>query len=306
MTHTHEHHEHHEHHHHHHHTHAINELNSIYIVAVIINLLFVGIEAGVGFWGNSLGLLSDAGHNLGDVFSLLLAFFAFKLAATHANKHFTYGYKKSSVLISLVNAIILLVAVGAIVLESIHKFSAPTPINGTLVAWTAGIGILVNGITAWMLHRQSHHDINTKGAYLHMLADTLVSVGVLLSGIIINITGLTIIDPIISLIIAVVILISTWNLLTESIRLCIDAVPEHIEIEDVKRKMEAVAGIQHVHHLHIWPISTTEIALTAHIEYTEEGPHQLHDLKQCLHELGIQHTTIEVEDHDCTCGDCGF
>src|SRR5574344_423125 len=201
--------------HHHHHEHKISSLNGTYIVAITLNMLFVCVEITVGFISNSLGLISDAGHNLSDVLSLVLAMIAFKLAQTHSKGRFTYGYKKSSVLISLLNAIILLVAVGAIIIESIHKFSVPVPVDGGAVSWTAGIGILINGFTAFMLMKQQKHDINTRGAFLHMVADTLVSVGGVISGIVINVTGWIVIDPIISHIIAFVILITTCNLLSE-------------------------------------------------------------------------------------------
>ena len=206
--HRHQEHDHHGHHHHHHHAHAIERLSTIYIVAVVLNLAFVVVEVIAGVVGHSLGLLSDAGHNLSDVFSLLLAMVALKLASSHATKRFTYGYRKASVLISLLNAIILLVAVGAIMVESVRKFMHPADVNGTLIIWTAAVGIVINGLTAWALSRQQQHDINTRGAFLHMLADTLVSVGVVVSGIVINLTGWTIVDPIIGLVIAIVILVS--------------------------------------------------------------------------------------------------
>ena len=177
-------------HHTHGHEHRIGSLNGIFIVSIVLNLLFVVVEAAVGFHENSLGLLSDAGHNLGDVFSLLLALLAFKLAKIHSTKRFTYGYRKSTVLVSLLNAIILLAAVGAIILESIHKFNDPVPVNGAAVSWTAGAGILVNGLTAWLLMKSQKDDLNVRGAFLHMAADTLVSVGVVISGIAISLTGL--------------------------------------------------------------------------------------------------------------------
>lgn len=175
----------HHHKHHHEHHHAISSLNSIFIACIVINLAFVFIEAGVGFIYNSLGLLSDAGHNLSDVFSLLLSLFAFRMSQYHSNRHFTYGYKKSTVLVSLVNAIILLIAVGAIVIESFYKLKHPEATSGEAISWTAGIGILVNGITAWLLMKNQKHDLNVRGAFLHMVMDTLVSVGVVISGIII-------------------------------------------------------------------------------------------------------------------------
>ena len=309
--HEHEHHGHeHEHHghHHHHHAHAIEKLSTIYIVAVALNLAFVIVEAVAGIVGNSIGLLSDAGHNLSDVFSLLLAMIALKLASSHATKRFTYGHRKASVLISLLNAIILLVAVGAIIVESVEKFFNPTEVNGTLIIWTATVGIVINGVTAWVLSRQNQHDINTRGAFLHMLADTLVSVGVVVSGIIINYTGWTIVDPIIGIVIAIVILISTWSLLSESLRMSTDAVPEGFDVDDIKKKIENQEGVLNVHHMHIWAISTTETALTCHIVIPEASMlEEVTDrVKEMLDGLGIHHSTLELEtnsshchDHDC-------
>ncbi|MBP5341533.1 MAG: cation transporter [Bacteroidales bacterium] len=318
---THEHHHEHEHHHdhghehhhglhHHHHAHAIEKLSTIYIVAVALNLTFVVVEAVAGVVGNSIGLLSDAGHNLSDVFSLLLAMIALKLASSHATKRFTYGHRKASVLISLLNAIILLVAVGAIVVESIDKFFHPAEVNGTLIIWTAAVGIVINGVTAWALSRQQQHDINTRGAFLHMLADTLVSIGVVVSGIVIHYTGWTVIDPIIGLVIAVVILVSTWELLSESLRMSTDAVPEGFDVEEIKQKIEGQEGVLNVHHVHIWAISTTETALTAHIVIPEATMlEEVTDrVKEMLDSIGIHHSTLELEtrsshchDHDC-CG----
>ena len=239
MAHSHHHHDH-SHGHHHHHVEKLTSLNGIFIFSIVLNLLFVIIEAVIGLVEGSLSLLSDAGHNLSDVFSLVLVLVAFQLAKVHANSRFTYGYKKSTVLISLLNAIILLVAVGAIIIESIHKFYEPTEVNGVAISWTAGIGIVINGLTAFLLLRGQKNDLNVRGAFLHMVADTLVSVGVVVSGIIIATTGWTIVDPIVSLIIAAVILVSTWNLLSGSLRLSLDA------MESVKNDLK-----HHLHHLNI-------------------------------------------------------
>ncbi|MCR4829138.1 MAG: cation diffusion facilitator family transporter [Bacteroidales bacterium] len=310
--HGHHHHHGHDHHgHHHHHNHSIEKLNTIYVVAVVLNLLFVIVEALAGLFSHSLGLLSDAGHNLSDVFSLLLAMVAFKLASTAATKRFTYGYRKTSVLISLLNAIILLVAVGAIVVESVAKIGHPVEVNGTLITWTAAVGIVINGATALALSRQQKHDINTRGAYLHMLADTLVSLGVVVAGIVISLTGWYLIDPIIGLVIAGVILVSTTRLLTESFRMSIDAVPESVDPDEVVHKMEQVPDVLNVHHVHIWPISTTETALTAHIVISESSLLETvtNRLKELLDAEGIHHSTLELEtnsshctEHECHCG----
>ena len=308
--HDHEHGHNHHHHHHHHNVGNITSLGSVFILSIVLNLLFVAIEAVVGVWSGSLGLLSDAGHNLSDVFSLVLALIAFKLSMSHATKRFTYGYRKSSVLISLLNAIILLVAVGVIIVESVHKLSDPSSIevNAAAVSWTAAAGILVNGLTAFLLSRQSGHDVNTRGAFLHMLADTLVSVGVVVSGIVISFTGWTWLDPVVGIVIAVIILFSTWQLLSESLRLSIDAVPESVDPDEISREILETEGVSEVHHLHIWPISTTQVALTAHIVIAriEDAPTIIPSVKARLKEHGIAHSTLEPElpgspcpDHDC-------
>ena len=296
-------------HHHHHHSHRLEKLSTVYVVAVALNLAFVLVEAAAGLLGRSLGLLSDAGHNLSDVFSLLLAMLALKLSTSHATGRFTYGYRKSSVLISLLNAIILLVAVGAIVVESVAKIMHPAPVNGLLVSWTAGVGIVINGLTAWALSHEQQHDINTRGAFLHMLADTLVSAGVVVSGIVISLTGWNLVDPIIGLVIAAVILVSTWKLLAESLRLSVDAVPENIRLEELVAKMSAVPDVKDVHHVHVWPISTTETALTAHVVIDDSSLLEsvTDRLKDLLEQEGISHSTLELETaasrcraHDCS------
>lgn len=292
-----------EHHHHHHHTAPSQSLNGIFILSIILNGLFVFIEAGVGLWQNSLSLLSDAGHNLSDVFSLVLVLIAFRLAKVQRNEHFTYGYRKSTILISLLNAVILLVAVGAIVIESIHKFSEPTEVNGIAVSWTAGVGILINGATALLLMRGQKNDLNVRGAFLHMAADTLVSIGVVISGIVMHYTGWTVIDPIVSLIIAVVILISTWELLSDSLRLAVDGIPDGVELQEIEQLIKASAHVKDTHHVHIWAISTTETALTAHVVIDDLNcwPKVSEQLKHTLAEHGISHATLEPETADSHC-----
>lgn len=289
----------------HHHVHTVSSLGGIYITAVVLNVLFVAAEAAVGFLSGSIGLLSDAGHNLSDVFSLLLALVAFRLSSSRATRKFTYGFRKSSVLISLLNAIILLIAVGAIIVESIRKFGVPDPVDGAAITWTASVGILVNGITALMLMKQQKHDINTRGAFLHMAADTLVSAGVVISGIVISATGFTVIDPIMGLAIAAVILVSTWRLLAESFRMSIDAVPEGVDPDEICTVMSEVPGVKGVHHLHIWPISTTETALTAHVLITdlEQMESIKEEVKDRLHDKGIRHSTLEMETTSSHCRD---
>ena len=291
--------------HHHHHTAPTQSLNGIFIFSIVLNVLFVLIEAGVGLWQDSLSLLSDAGHNLSDVFSLLLVLVAFRLAKVHSNERYTYGYRKSTVLISLLNAVILLVAVGAIVIESIHKFSEPAEVNGIAVSWTAGVGILINGLTAFLLMHGQKNDLNVRGAFLHMVADTLVSVGVVISGIIIYYTGWNMVDPIVSLIIAAVILISTWELLSDSLRLAVDGIPDGVDKHEIEQELLENEHVSEVHHVHIWAISTTETALTAHVVVDDltNWPQVAHQLKHELAEHGIQHATLEPETPDTPCID---
>lgn len=308
--------EHHHHHHHHHHAHAHEgtSLNGVFIFSIVLNLIFVGVEAVVGLMENSLSLLSDAGHNLSDVFSLVLVLVAFWLSRVHSTKHYTYGLKKSTVLISLLNAIILLVAVGAIVIESIHKFYEPADVNGVAVSWTAFVGIIINGLTVLLLMRGQKDDINVRGAFLHMVADTLVSVGVVVSGVVITFTGWNVVDPIVSLVIAAVILVSTWRLLSESLKLSLDGTPEDIDIDDITERMNGCAHVTDVHHVHVWAISTTKNALTAHVAVDDISAMEevKRDIKQTLAAAGIVHSTLEIEaegchchDRDCRCGeDC--
>lgn len=296
--------EHHHHHGHHGHTAEIGQngkLGKVFVLSIILNFLFVIAESAIGFANDSVGLLSDAGHNLGDVFSLLLALVAFLMSKTHGKGRLTYGYRKVSVLISLLNAIILLVAVTVIVIESIRKFTAPEAIDGSVISWTAGVGIIINGATAMLLMHDRQHDINANGAFLHMIADTLVSVGVLISGVVISLTGWYLIDAVIGLVIAGAILISSWSLFTESLRLSIDAAPRDIDIDGVTSVLAAIDGVKDVHHIHIWSISTTETALTAHllVERIEDSERIRHEAKHILSEKGIGHSTLELETSDC-------
>ena len=291
------------HHTHHHHHHAPASLSAVFIVCITLNMAFVLVEAAVGFMYHSLGLLSDASHNLSDVFSLLLSFFAIQMAKRHSNRHFTYGYKKSTILASLINALVLLVVVGAILVESIYKLRNPINISGEAISWTAGIGILINGATAWLLMKNQKYDLNVKGAFLHMAMDTLVSVGVVISGIIISVTGFVMIDAFISLAIAAIILFSTWGLLKESLYLSIDAVPSDIDQDKIGKALSEVPGIYSWHHLHIWAVSTTENAATLHVVLKDisEMEKIKHLLKEVLHHNNIQHITIECETKESSC-----
>ena len=295
----------HEHHHHHHSIKDASELTKAFIWGISLNVIYVILEGVYGFAYDSMGLLSDAGHNLSDVAALLLSLFGIRLGMKKANVKFTYGYKKGSILISLLNAIILFVAVAFIIVESIEKLITPTEVKGLTVAWVAGIGVVVNVITMLLFRENQKSDLNVKGAYLHMMADALVSVGVVISGVVIHFTGWYILDPIIGLIVAGVIIISAWELLRESLRLSVDAVPQGIELEDIRRKMMENLEVIDVHHIHIWPISTTENALTAHVKIKDiqNIEHVKVSLKKMLSEEGISHSTLEMESSATNCCD---
>lgn len=290
---------------HSHHVHEVNSLNKAFIWGIALNLSFVIAEFLAGYFYHSIGLMSDAGHNLSDVATLLLSLLAFRLANFKSNKRYTYGYKKSTVLISLLNAVILLFAVGFIVVESIKKLSNPQPMEGSVIAWVAGIGVLVNAGTAMLFIKQKDKDLNVKGAYLHMAADALVSIGVVVSGIVISWTGWYIIDPIIGLLVAVIILFSTWNLLHDSIRLSLDGVPPQIDVEEITQLIQSIPGVVSTHHLHLWAISTTENALTTHVVVNDfnQNPEIKQAIRHILAEQGIPHVTLEFELKNEDCGD---
>ena len=271
-------------HEHHHHDHTVTSLNKAFIWGIALNVGFVIVEFAVGLSYGSMGLLSDAGHNLSDVAGLLLAMLAFRLAQARATPKYTYGYKKSTVLISLLNSVILLIAVGVIVAESIGRMLHPEPVVGGAIAWTAGVGVAINGFTAWLFMKDKDRDLNVKGAYLHMAADALVSVGVLVSGLVISWT-------------AGVIVASVWSLTRDSLRLSLDGVPGGIDIAEIERKMETVPGVRAVHHIHVWAISTTENALTAHVvlDSLSRMEEVKHALKELLGRSEIPHATLEFE-----------
>lgn len=296
----------HEHHGHDHH-HEITSLNKAFIIGIVLNTGFVVVEFVAGFWYNSLGLISDAGHNLGDVAGLVLAMLAFRLAKMQSNTKYTYGYKKSTVLVSLLNAVILLVAVGFILGESVEKLFHPRPVDGDAVAWVAGVGVIINAVTAWLFMKDKEKDLNVKGAYLHMAADALVSVGVVVSGIVIQYTGWFVIDPLIGIAIAVMIVVSTWGLLRDSLRLSLDGVPTGTDYEKIGKIISSVPGVKSYHHMHIWALSTTETALTVHlvIDDTKQMEIVKCRLKHELAEAGIRHATLEFELPGMLCeGDC--
>ncbi len=293
--------------HHHHHEHHIDtsSLNTAFKLGIALNVGFVIVEAIFGFIYDSMGLLSDAGHNLSDVFALILSMVAFKLMSKKPDERHTYGYRKFSIQASLLNALLLFAAVGVILFESIDKLVHPTPVDGDAIAWVAGAGVIVNGITAWLFLKDKEKDLNVKGAFLHMLADTLVSVGVVIAGIIIHFTDWYFIDPIIGIGIAILIGWSTWSLLAESFRLSIDSVPSSIDMKALEKELQSVEGVESIHHLHVWALSTTENAMTVHAVIA--NPELLDSVTSGLREVaskaGISHSTIEAETPSSLCPD---
>lgn len=288
----------HQHHHHHSHDHGTPNYNRAFVVGITLNVGFVGVEALFGFLTNSLSLLADAGHNLSDVLGLLLAFAASWLVRRRPTQRYTYGLRRSSIFAALFNALILLVAMGAIAWEAIRRFNNPLPVSGETVIGVALVGIVINAATALMFMSGRERDLNIQGAFLHMAADALVSVGVVLAGIAIQTTGWLWFDPVVSLIIVVVIVVGTWNLLRDSVNLALDAVPAGINPQAVRTYLAELPGVVQVHDLHIWAMSTTETALTAHLVMLTGNPGDafLSRISMELHDnFGIEHTTIQVE-----------
>lgn len=283
-----------EHHSHAHHIHAVESLNVVYYIAIALNFGFVIVEALAGVYSNSTGLLSDAGHKMIDVFSLLIALLAFRLAASKPSSRYTYGYRKASVLISLFNALLLVCAVCVIVFESVSKLMEPAPVNGAAVSWTAAAGILVSGISALLMMRFQKKDINTRGAFLHMATDSLLSLGVVISGIVISLSGLYVIDPIVSLVIAAVILYNSVRLLGESVRMIIDGVPRGVDYDAVKSLVTGCVGVKAVEELHVWAVSINQTALTARVAVDGDAGAVRLALHEELEKRGFSPVTIET------------
>ena len=291
----------------HDHNHAtphITGINKAFVIGIVLNLAYVLIQVIIGLKINSLSLLSDAGHNFLDVAGLALAMVAFKLSKSKSTEKYTYGYKKASILISLLNAVILLISIGAIGYEAIFRFKNPQPLAGITIATIAGIGIFINGISALMFFRDRENDINIKAAFLHLASDALVSLGLVVGGIIIYYTHLYWIDPLLSLIICGVIIASTWSLLKDSLRLSLDGVPDNVDIQKIKTSVEKINGVKNLHHLHIWAISTTQNAMTAHLVVANDlSLVQIaslkHHVKHELEHLNIHHVTLETETEIC-------
>ncbi|GEO98348.1 cation diffusion facilitator family transporter [Methylobacterium haplocladii] len=303
-------HAHHDHAHHGHghagHSHAPKDFGRAFAIGIALNVGFVIIEAGYGLVGNSMALVADAGHNLSDVLGLAAAWIASVLVRRRPSTRFTYGLRGSSILAALFNAVFLLIATGAIMLEAVQRFFDPAPVAGVTVMVVAGIGIAINGFTAWLFASGGRTDINIRGAYLHMLADAVVSAGVVLAGLVILATGFDWIDPVVSLVIAGLIVWATWGLLRDSLGMALSAVPPGIDPIAVRASLEARPGVSALHDLHIWPMSTTEVALTAHLVMADGAlPDRfLRDTADTLrHDFGIAHATLQIErigSADCT------
>lgn len=268
---------------------------------MILNLGFVAVEGAYGVWTNSTALLADAGHNLSDVLGLALAGGAAWLATLAGGAHRTYGYGKAPVLAALGNALLLVFACGAIVWEAVRRLAAPEPVAPEAVMIVAAVGVLINGATAMLFMSGRKHDVNVRGAFLHMVGDAAVSVGVIAAGAAIMLTGRSWIDPAVSLVIVVVIGLSTWGLLRESLDMAMDVAPDGVDIAAVRRLLEQRPGVAEVHDLHVWNMSTTETALTAHLVRPAGGDAAfLTETRSALHDaFGLHHVTLQVESEPC-------
>ncbi len=289
---------------HHGHHHAPQDFGTAFVFAILLNSGFVVVEAVFGFLYGSMALVADAGHNLSDVLALLLAWGASVAAKRAPTERYTYGFKSSTILAALANALLLAVAIGAILFETTHRLFEPTQPQGMVMIIVAGIGVLINAGTA-MLFMRGQEDLNIRGAYLHMAADALVSVGVVVAGVAILFTGLWWIDPLVSFAIVGMIAWSTWGLAKDSLRMGLLAVPARIDVGEVRAHLAGLEGVSAVHDLHIWPMSTTETALTAHLVMPGAPCEDsfLHDIAHSLEDrFGIGHATIQIERGDGT--DC--
>jgi len=293
----------------HHHSHQpspLSRVNTAFAVGIWLNLLFVIIEVAFGLSIHSMSLLSDAVHNFADVGTLVLSLVAFRLLKVKATDQYTYGYRKTSILVALFNSVILLVSIGGIGIEAIHKSLNPEPLPGATIALVAGIGMIINTFTALLFMKEKERDINIRSAYVHLMSDALVSAGIVVGGVLIYFTNWFWIDSVLSLLIAGIILYSTWKLLRESLRLCLDGVPAEISLQEIKDLVLRIDGVCDLHHVHVWALSSTENAMTAHLVLKNEVTSaQIQDIKNNVkHELehrSIHHVTLETESESESC-----
>lgn len=282
----------------HDHHHGQRNYNRAFAAGVALNAVYIVIEAGAGLYVNSMALLADAGHNLGDVLGLLLAWGAHFLSKVKPTERRTYGMRSSSILGALANGLLLMLVTGGIIWESLQRLNNPVSVTGPMVIGVAALGVLINTITCVFFLRGRHDDLNIRGAYLHMAADAAVSLGVVIAGVVITIWGLLWVDPVVSLIVAVIIFAGTWGLFREALDLALHAVPKGIDLLQVRRMLEELPGVEAVHDLHVWAMSTTEPALTAHLvkpiiadedQFLFDACHELHK------HFGIEHVTLQIE-----------
>jgi len=280
------------------HSHAPADFGFAFALGTGLNVAFIVVEAIAGFWANSVALIADAGHNLSDVLGLLIAWGASILMKRRPTLHYTYGFGSSTILAALANAVLLLVAVGAIALEAVQRLGTTPPVAGKTVIVVAAIGILINGFTAWLFASGRHRDVNIRGAYLHMAADAAISFGVVLAGFVMLMTDWNWLDPVVSLVIAGIIVWSTWGLLRDTMRLALHGVPAGISTARVSSRLAELPGVTGIHDLHIWPMSTTETALTCHLVMPGGHPGDafISRATKILHdEFEIRHTTLQFE-----------
>ena len=286
----------------HHHHHATPSSNKAFLIGASINIAYVIIEAAFGFLSDSLSLLADAGHNFSDVLILLLAWGANILASVKPTSSHTYGYRRATILAALVSGVTLVITMALIAIEAIQRLNTLIEPDSIIIIVVASIGIIINFITAALFVNHKDDDLNIKGAFLHMIADGLVSVAVVIGGIVIYFTGWLLVDPILSLLIIIVIAISSWGLVKDSFNLSVDAVPNNIDIESIRQYLLNLPDVESIHDLHIWAMSTTQVALTAHLLRKSSS---IDDdlLHQAAHELkdkyGIHHSTIQIENGQC-------
>ncbi|OQW88667.1 MAG: cation transporter [Rhodoferax ferrireducens] len=289
----------HDHGHDHGHSHAPASFNRAFAIGIGLNTVFVGIEAFYGWQINSLALLADAGHNLSDVAGLLLAWGGALAGKWRPDARHTYGFKRASILAAFINAVLLLVAMGSLGWEALHRLQSPQPTQGWTMMAVAGVGIVINTATALLFMRGSQGDLNIRGAFLHMAADALVSLGVVLGGALVLWQGWTWVDPVMSLLIAVVIVLGTWGLLRQSVHLLFDGVPDSVDLPAVRQRLLGLPGVAEVHDLHVWAMGTSDVALTAHLVLTDAGVDSgalLHAAEHALHEhFEIRHVTLQLE-----------